>query len=476
MGRSVEFAEVRDVRRIRWIGARRARPGPAADDRLVGLAGGDRARRGLARPRPVLALARGERTVGGDVVAAGTELGDERLRDARALVRGDRDPHGRESRRAARRAACGRVWSGPWTPSRSSRWCRARAKLAAALPQGSRGPLRAMDDRAMEFASQDAELRAALFRFVDVVPACRSLDDLARHLTGYLDEVDERPPPIDAAMQMGVQRAGPGRAGRRRRCAVSGTWRTASSSGDAPRRPRRAARPVDAAPPRSVDLLGEATVTRRGRPLRGPCTDGARDLAGVYAPLAPAPAARGGRASGRAAREPVGEGLGAHAAAATGCAGARPRGCGARGCGPARRARDAGRPPAHRHGVVDSARRPSDRVRRARRGGVPEGPSSGLVAPGVPEGVAAAADQMVDWAGGTKARARSSSGSWIVANLRLIALLAAKRGLPWILSFSELRECWRSYELWARRTGTGATGCDLRGQDTQGRESRRPAD
>ncbi len=67
-------------------------------------------------------------------------------------------------------------------------------ELAAALPQGSRGPLRAMDDRAMEFASQDAELRAALFRFVDVVPACRSLDDLARHLTGFLDEVDEPPP------------------------------------------------------------------------------------------------------------------------------------------------------------------------------------------------------------------------------------------------------------------------------------------
>ena len=28
----------------------------------------------------------------------------------------------------------------------------------------------------MEMASSDSELRAALFRFVDVVPACRSLD------------------------------------------------------------------------------------------------------------------------------------------------------------------------------------------------------------------------------------------------------------------------------------------------------------
>ena len=55
--------------------------------------------------------------------------------------------------------------------------------LAAGLGHGSRGPLRALDDRAMDFAAQDEQLKAALFRFVDVVPACRSLDDLARHLT-----------------------------------------------------------------------------------------------------------------------------------------------------------------------------------------------------------------------------------------------------------------------------------------------------
>ena len=65
-----------------------------------------------------------------------------------------------------------------------------------------------IDQRAMELASQDAELRAALFRFVDVTPACRSLDDLARHLTGYLEEVDDRPPPIEAAMKMSGTKAG----------------------------------------------------------------------------------------------------------------------------------------------------------------------------------------------------------------------------------------------------------------------------
>src|SRR5256714_11282013 len=80
--------------------------------------------------------------------------------------------------------------------------------LYASFPQRSRNPVKALDARAMELASQDAELRAALFRFVDVTPACRSLDDLARHLTGYLEGVREAPPPLRAAMRMGDSRAG----------------------------------------------------------------------------------------------------------------------------------------------------------------------------------------------------------------------------------------------------------------------------
>ena len=81
-------------------------------------------------------------------------------------------------------------------------------RLADALPSGARSPIAAADDKAMALASQDAELKAALFRFVDVVPACRSLDDLARHLTGFLGEVEAPPPPISAAMRMGNNRAG----------------------------------------------------------------------------------------------------------------------------------------------------------------------------------------------------------------------------------------------------------------------------
>src|SRR3954466_12502224 len=79
--------------------------------------------------------------------------------------------------------------------------------LAARLPK-SRSPVRALDDKAMELSAQDAELRAALFRFVDVTPACRSLDDLARHLSSYLEGVEDKPPPLKAAMRMAESRAG----------------------------------------------------------------------------------------------------------------------------------------------------------------------------------------------------------------------------------------------------------------------------
>jgi hypothetical protein len=71
-------------------------------------------------------------------------------------------------------------------------------RLADALPT-TRNPLKVLDEKAMDLASSDAELKAALFRFVDVVPACRSLDDLARHLTSFLDEVEQKPPPLKTA-------------------------------------------------------------------------------------------------------------------------------------------------------------------------------------------------------------------------------------------------------------------------------------
>jgi RHH-type proline utilization regulon transcriptional repressor/proline dehydrogenase/delta 1-pyrroline-5-carboxylate dehydrogenase len=134
-------------------------------------------------------------------------------------------------------------------------------ELAGAFPSALRNPIRAADARAMELASADAELRAALFRFVDVVPACRSLDDLARHLTAFLDEVPDAPTPVAAARHLAGNRAGRAALG----AAAAGGVRhmahrfivgaTLDSSASILRGlwGRGAAC--------SVDLLGEATVT-----------------------------------------------------------------------------------------------------------------------------------------------------------------------------------------------------------------------
>ena len=133
--------------------------------------------------------------------------------------------------------------------------------LFAAFPQRSRNPVKALDARAMELASQDAELRAALFRFVDVTPACRSLDDLARHLTGYLGEVDEKTPPIEVAMRMGGNKPGRTALGA---AAATGVRHMAHRFivGESPQKALGVLRELwEGGAASSVDLLGEATVT-----------------------------------------------------------------------------------------------------------------------------------------------------------------------------------------------------------------------
>jgi RHH-type proline utilization regulon transcriptional repressor/proline dehydrogenase/delta 1-pyrroline-5-carboxylate dehydrogenase len=135
----------------------------------------------------------------------------------------------------------------------------------------------------MELSSQDAELRAALFRFVDVTPACRSLDDLARHLAGYLEEVDAPPPPLRAAMRMAESRAGRTALGA---AAAAGVKHMAHRFivGDTPRAAvgdlRSMWRDGIAA---SLDLLGEATVTAdEADRYAARCTDALEELARAY--------------------------------------------------------------------------------------------------------------------------------------------------------------------------------------------------
>src|ERR687889_540283 len=134
-------------------------------------------------------------------------------------------------------------------------------RLADALPS-TRNPLRAIDDKAMDLASSDAELKAALFRFVDVVPACRNLDDLARHLTSFLSEVEAPPQPIGVAMRMGNSKAGRRALGM---AAAAGVRRMAHRFivGEDPRAALGVLRDLwKDGVASSVDLLGEATVTQ----------------------------------------------------------------------------------------------------------------------------------------------------------------------------------------------------------------------
>ena len=135
------------------------------------------------------------------------------------------------------------------------------AELAAAFPSSSRHPLRALDARAMELASSDRELRAALFRFVDVTPACRSLDDLARHLRGFLEEVPQAPPPIAAAMRISHTKAGRAALGA---AAAAGVKHMAHRFivAESPSAALVGLRALwERGVASSVDLLGEATVT-----------------------------------------------------------------------------------------------------------------------------------------------------------------------------------------------------------------------
>ncbi|HLM25384.1 MAG TPA: proline dehydrogenase family protein [Thermoleophilaceae bacterium] len=133
--------------------------------------------------------------------------------------------------------------------------------LADGFPSPARHPLRALDDRAMEATSSDEELRAALFRLVDVTPACRSLDDLARHLIGFLEQMPERPPALDGAMRAAGTKAGRMALGG----AVTAGVRHMAHRFIVAEHSRAARRQLEhlwrAGVACSLDLLGEATVT-----------------------------------------------------------------------------------------------------------------------------------------------------------------------------------------------------------------------
>jgi proline dehydrogenase len=134
-------------------------------------------------------------------------------------------------------------------------------ELAAASNSGPRSPMRAIDERAMSVAAHDRELRAAMFRLVDVTPACRNVDDLGRHLAGLVGEVSERPAALDAAMKIAHTKAGRVALGT---AVAAGVRHMAHRfiAGDSPSSARGELRRLwRAGIASTVDLLGEATVT-----------------------------------------------------------------------------------------------------------------------------------------------------------------------------------------------------------------------
>jgi RHH-type proline utilization regulon transcriptional repressor/proline dehydrogenase/delta 1-pyrroline-5-carboxylate dehydrogenase len=155
--------------------------------------------------------------------------------------------------------------------------------LAERFPPRARHPLRALDAKAMELSAQDAELRAALFRFVDVTPACRSLDDLARHLAGYLEDVEAKPQPLRAAMKMAESRAGRAALGATAAAGVrhmAHRFIVGDTARDATGELRSMWREGIAA---SLDLLGEATVTEvEADRYAARCSDALDELARAY--------------------------------------------------------------------------------------------------------------------------------------------------------------------------------------------------
>jgi proline dehydrogenase len=135
------------------------------------------------------------------------------------------------------------------------------ADLVDRFPSSPRHPIRALDARAMQASTADRELRAALFRLVDVTPACDSLDDLARHLVSFAADVDRRPPPLEAALRIAHTKPGRVALG----AAVAAGVRHMAHrfiAGESPDDARGELRRLwDRGIGTSVDLLGEATVT-----------------------------------------------------------------------------------------------------------------------------------------------------------------------------------------------------------------------
>jgi proline dehydrogenase len=134
-------------------------------------------------------------------------------------------------------------------------------RIAAEQARAPRGAGRAFEDRGMELLARDPQLRAALFRLVDVAPACATPRELAEHLAALLGEVDRQIAPVTAARRVSSRPVAGRAVGRVAGLAVhkmAQRFIVGQGPGDAVPALARLWRAGAAA---SVDLLGEATVT-----------------------------------------------------------------------------------------------------------------------------------------------------------------------------------------------------------------------
>lgn len=156
--------------------------------------------------------------------------------------------------------------------------------LAAAYPPAMRHPARAADQRLMQMVADRPDVQAALFRFVDAAPACRTPEELSDHLTALLAEVPDPPSMVRASEALGHTRVGERMVGS---IAAAGVRRLAHRFivGDSPRAALGHIRRLwDRGAGASLDLLGEATVTAtEADRYAARCDDAIATLAGAAA-------------------------------------------------------------------------------------------------------------------------------------------------------------------------------------------------
>jgi proline dehydrogenase len=134
-------------------------------------------------------------------------------------------------------------------------------RIAAGQTAAGRGRTRVLEDRGMELLSRDPALKAALFRLVDVAPACSGPRDVAAHLASLLGEVERPLASVGVARRASLRRSTRGAVGSVAGLAVHRmAKRFIVGAGPAEAEPALK-RLWDSGAATSVDLLGEATVT-----------------------------------------------------------------------------------------------------------------------------------------------------------------------------------------------------------------------